>query len=432
LPTSREQETRVSDIAIKVDQLSKHYRLGAGPQGEGDFRDAVGAAIQRWGRRRSGRQAHGDDDRSGHDLWALRDVSFDVRKGEVVGIIGHNGAGKSTLLKILSRITDPTSGYAWFEGRVGSLLEVGTGFHPELSGRENVFLSGAILGMTRREIAAKFDEIVEFSEIGRFIDTPVKRYSSGMYVRLGFAVAAHLEPEVLIVDEVLAVGDAAFQRKCMAKMQDVSHKGRTILFVSHNMGSIQALCDRAIVLAQGRVVAEGPPAEAAALYLQSTAEQIGVDIQHRTDRRGRGRSRIAGVSVHADGHQSAPGLLLYGQTALLHCDVSDVVPDLSCSFTILDQMTQRVCRFSSRVTLPHDAIVDGRRFTCAIPDLPLVPGTYHVNVSLFSGRELEDSVDSATAFQVEYGSLHGRPLTKEQTGVVFAPRHHWRVPHGRA
>ena len=191
------------------------------------------------------------------DFWALKQVSFDIKKGEVVGIIGRNGAGKSTLLKILSRITKPTEGYVRIHGRIGSLLEVGTGFHPELTGRENIYLNGAILGMTKREIGGKFDEIIAFAEIEKFIDTPVKFYSSGMYVRLAFAVAAHLEPDILIVDEVLAVGDMEFQKKCLGKMEDVTHQGRTVLFVSHNMGAIKSLCSRAILLDAGRVVCDG-------------------------------------------------------------------------------------------------------------------------------------------------------------------------------
>ena len=416
----------MSAAAITVDRLSKHYRLGMGPQGQGDFRDAVSAAARRMARR--WRRSPDDADEDTRDLWALRDVSFEVRRGEVVGLIGHNGAGKSTLLKILSRITDPTSGDAWFDGRMGSLLEVGTGFHPELTGRENVFLSGAILGMSRREIAAKFDEIVEFSEIGRFIDTPVKRYSSGMYVRLGFAVAAHLEPEILIVDEVLAVGDAGFQRKCLAKMKEVADSGRTILFVSHNMGSIQAMCDRAIVLKHGRLVAEGAPADAAALYLQSTAAQGALPLAERTDRQGQGPVRAVAVDVFTEGHEDAPGILLYGRTAVISCEVSEISPDLSCSLTILNHMTQRVCRFSSRVTAPGDRLSAGRRFTCQIPELPLVPGTYHVNVGIFAGRELQDAVESAASFDVEHGTIDGRPLSREQRGVVIAPRHRWIVP----
>jgi len=206
------------------------------------------------------------------DFWALRGVSFDVGRGEVVGIIGRNGAGKSTLLKILSRITRPTEGMVETRGRIGSLLEVGTGFHPELTGRENIFLNGAILGMRRAEILGKFDDIVAFSEIERFLDTPVKRYSSGMYTRLAFAVAAHLEPEILIVDEVLAVGDAQFQRKCLAKMGDVARGGRTVLFVSHNMTALSSLCQRALWLAEGRLVADGPAGEVVARYLRTTLD----------------------------------------------------------------------------------------------------------------------------------------------------------------
>src|SRR6201985_1240165 len=235
--------------AIKVEQLGKQYQIGDREIYE-TLRDAI---MQKFRYRRE----HGR--RPVTKFWALSDVSFNVGQGEVVGIIGRNGAGKSTLLKVLSRITEPSTGHIILYGRVGSLLEVGTGFHPELTGRENVFLNGAILGMRRAEIRARFDEIVEFADIERFLDTPVKRYSSGMSVRLAFAVAAHLEPEILIVDEVLAVGDAAFQRKCLGKMQDVAQHGRTVIFVSHNMPAVQSLCTRAIWLHQGRIVARGIP-----------------------------------------------------------------------------------------------------------------------------------------------------------------------------
>ncbi len=240
---------------IEVRGVSKRYRLGQ--IGMTSLRDDL-QRLGRWfhSRLRAGALAPAAPV-AAREFWALRDVAFDVRPGEVLGIIGRNGAGKSTLLKILSRITEPTTGEIRLRGRVASLLEVGTGFHPELSGRDNIFLNGAILGMTRAEIARKFDEIVEFSEVGKFIDTPVKRYSSGMYVRLAFAVAAHLEPEILIVDEVLAVGDAQFQRKCIGKMSDVSRQeGRTILFVSHNMNAVETLCDRCICLRSGQVVAD--------------------------------------------------------------------------------------------------------------------------------------------------------------------------------
>src|SRR5690606_34047415 len=225
-------------------------------------------------------------------FWALKDVSFEVRSGEVVGFVGRNGAGKSTLLKILSRITEPTRGEVRLRGRVGSLLEDGTGFHPELSGRENVYLNGAILGMRRVEINRKFDEIVDFAEIGQFIDTPVKHYSSGMYVRLAFAVAAHLEPEILIVDEVLSVGDASFQRKCIGKMSDVAGHGRTVLFVSHNMTAVQALCSRVIVLQAGEMVADTTPTAAVRAYMESVSDAILRPIATREDRKGDGSFRF--------------------------------------------------------------------------------------------------------------------------------------------
>jgi lipopolysaccharide transport system ATP-binding protein len=235
---------------IRVENLGKRYAVGR-PEAYRTFREAVMTALRAPFRKMFGRR--GNPDASGGTIWALRDVSFEVAPGDVVGIIGRNGAGKSTLLKVLSRITDPTTGQVELYGRVGSLLEVGTGFHHELTGRENIYLSGAILGMTRREIRRKFDEIVAFAEVELFLDTPVKRYSSGMYMRLAFAVAAHLDPEILVVDEVLAVGDAAFQKKCLGKMGQVARQGRTVLFVSHNMNAVQELCSRAILLSGGRV-----------------------------------------------------------------------------------------------------------------------------------------------------------------------------------
>lgn len=247
---------------IRVRGLGKQYQIGGPSTPYSTLRETIMDLARKPVRalRRNGNAS---------SIWALRDVDFEVAPGEIVGIIGRNGAGKSTLLKILSRITEPTIGRAELYGRVGSLLEVGTGFHPELSGRENIFLNGSILGMTRREIESKFDEIVAFSEVEKFVDTPVKRYSSGMYVRLAFAVAAHLQPEILIVDEVLAVGDYAFQQKCLNKMQDVSTGGRTVLFVSHNMGAISRLCQRCIVLDQGSIVAAGPTAAAVQTYMTS-------------------------------------------------------------------------------------------------------------------------------------------------------------------
>ncbi|MBI5865095.1 MAG: ABC transporter ATP-binding protein, partial [Planctomycetes bacterium] len=241
----------MSAPAIRVTGLGKRYRINAG---------ADAAHGLRWFRRAMG--IGGANARDAEELWALRDASLDVQPGEIVGLIGRNGAGKSTLLKILSRVAEPSEGRAIVNGRVGSLLEVGTGFHPDLSGRDNIYLNGSILGMSRSEIRSRFDQITAFAEIDRFLDTPVKRYSSGMYVRLAFAVAAHLEPEILLVDEVLAVGDTAFQRKCLGKMSEVSCGGRTILFVSHNLAAVEGLCGRGVLLKKGRVAFDGPVREA--------------------------------------------------------------------------------------------------------------------------------------------------------------------------
>jgi lipopolysaccharide transport system ATP-binding protein len=257
----------MSDLAVWTQDLGKRYRIGAMPSGYRTLRDTLVSGLRRFGGR--------EQPLPFETIWALRHITFEVKRGQVLGIIGRNGAGKSTLLKLLSRITEPTEGTAEIRGRVGSLLEVGTGFHPELTGRENIYLNGAILGMRRNEIESKFDEIVAFAEVERFIDTPVKRYSSGMYLRLAFAVAAHLEPEILLVDEVLAVGDAEFQRKCLGKMSDVAHQGRTVLFVSHNMSAVQRLTEETIVIDHGQLVLRAPSAQAVDYYMTSGMAQAG-------------------------------------------------------------------------------------------------------------------------------------------------------------
>lgn len=266
----------MSEIAIKVEGLSKSYRIGAKQEKYKTLRDTLAAgALRPFRAMKSLARPNGQSDSSSHrrskfdTIWALKDVSFEVKRGEVIGVIGRNGAGKSTLLKILSRITEPTEGYADINGRIASLLEVGTGFHPELTGRENIYLNGAILGMKKDEIERKFDEIVAFAEVEKFIDTPVKRYSSGMHLRLAFAVAAHLEPEILLVDEVLAVGDVGFQRKCLGKMSEVSLQGRTVLFVSHNMQAVRTLCKKTILLEDGQVHSFGDSDAIVEYYLQA-------------------------------------------------------------------------------------------------------------------------------------------------------------------
>ena len=279
----------MTNLAIKVESLGKRYTIGASPVRYETLRDSIADSVvkplrevQRWMKARSDPKYQLQTGQQ-NQIWALRDVSFEVNKGQVIGVIGRNGAGKSTLLKILSRVTEPTEGFAEIHGRVGSLLEVGTGFHPELTGRENIYLNGAILGMKRSEIDKKFDEIVAFAEVAKFIDTPVKRYSSGMYLRLAFAVAAHLEPEILVVDEVLAVGDAEFQRKCLGKMSNVAQEGRTVLFVSHNMSAILRLTEETIVLDKGRLVMRAPTRVAVEHYLSSGYSEVGERVWTREE-----------------------------------------------------------------------------------------------------------------------------------------------------
>ncbi len=287
----------MSDIAVRVDGLSKQYRIGVRQKHHSTLRDHLVANLKSL----FGRNGHSPLSRNplesvGRALdtfWALKDVSFEVKEGEVLGIIGRNGAGKSTLLKMLSRITEPTHGRIELNGRVSALLEVGTGFHGELTGRENVYLNGTILGMKRAEIARKFDEIVAFAEVEQFIDTPVKHYSSGMYLRLAFAVAAHLEPEILIVDEVLAVGDASFQKKCLGKMSGVAKEGRTIFFVSHNMPAVTRLCERVICLNEGKLCADGPSHEVVKAYLSSEFSTHVLARMARSAESAKGRSRPA-------------------------------------------------------------------------------------------------------------------------------------------
>jgi lipopolysaccharide transport system ATP-binding protein len=281
---------------IRAEGLAKQYRLGEHQAAYGTLRESLTHA----GRRLAGREHKA----AAEQVWALTDVSFDVQQGEVLGIVGRNGAGKSTLLKVLTRITTPTAGRVEIRGRVGSLLEVGTGFHPELTGRENIYLNGAILGMKRREIDRRFDAIVEFSGVERFMDTPVKRYSSGMYVRLAFAVAAHLEPEILLVDEVLAVGDAEFQRRCLGRMEELGSSGRTVIFVSHQLPAVAQLCDRAIQIDTGRVVADGPPAEVIANYLHQTHSSGSERSWSPESAPGNELARILGVRLLA--HEGMP------------------------------------------------------------------------------------------------------------------------------
>ena len=373
----------MSDIAIRVESLGKRYRLGERFKYK-TLRDSLarvaGAPFRAARNLAAGRR---EPRREEEWLWALKDVSFELRQGEALGIIGRNGAGKTTLLKILSRITAPTEGYAELHGRVGSLLEVGTGFHPELTGRENVFLNGAIIGMHRAEIKRKFDEIVAFAEVERFIDTPVKFYSSGMFIRLAFAVAAHLEPEILMVDEVLAVGDAAFQKKCMGKMGDVARGGRTVIFVSHNMSAVENLCGLGLLLDHGRLVTMEPVGQVVSLYLRQHASSAADGEVDRRMHVGPVEDMlIERVVLHdADGNPGAQ--LRIGEPCTLEITFRALKPlkDIRIGFGIISALGTRLStRHHSDYGAPLFAGPAGRyRLSFAFTN-PFLPGTYVIDI----------------------------------------------------
>jgi len=421
----------MSDIAIRVENLSKRYRIGALAQRHDTLRDQLvylGSRVVAPLRRRKALDAPADE------VWALRDVSFDVRQGQVLGVIGRNGAGKSTLLKILSRITEPTSGQVTLRGRVGSLLEVGTGFHPELTGRENIYLNGAILGMKRTEIARKFDEIVAFSEVEQFIDTPVKRYSSGMYLRLAFAVAAHLEPEILVVDEVLAVGDAEFQRKCLGKMSDVAQQGRTVLFVSHNMSAILRLTQESVVLEKGHLVLRAPSPEAVDFYLSAGHAKAGERVWEKAeipkeaapfrpvalrllDQRGNVADTIRSTEpflVEIEYTLGAPltglriGFYLYtarGEAVLTSFDLDDP--------PMFEQHTSRAAgHYFSRCEIPADFLNQGR-YTVAVN-----ASSYNVRRYFMDEQALDFTVDASGA--------PGMHWSEPRPGTI-RPRLEWKI-----
>ncbi|HET7509321.1 MAG TPA: ABC transporter ATP-binding protein [Solirubrobacterales bacterium] len=414
----------MAETAIETHELGKRYTLGLQGRGYGTLRESLMEAPRRLLSRRGGsKEPRGDQ------LWALRDLSMTIRSGEVVGLIGHNGAGKSTLLKILSRITEPSAGYADVTGRVGSLLEVGTGFHPELTGRENIFLNGAILGMRRAEIRLRFDEIVEFAEIERFLDTPVKRYSSGMSVRLAFAVAAHLEPEILLVDEVLAVGDAAFQRKSLGKMSEVAKEGRTVIFVSHNLAIIQALCSRGILLERGEVQADAPITEAIDRYLRTLESAASDDLLERTDRDSRAYDETLVRHLEISDASGTPNVVVAGRPASIVVDVTEALPKMECQLTIVNNLGQPVCTLDSEMSAPVDfrATKPGTRLECEVDSLPLLPGRYRIDVIVKAKRHIQDGLQAATFFDVEPGTIGDRPVAAEADGDVSLP-HSWRLP----
>jgi lipopolysaccharide transport system ATP-binding protein len=420
----------ISDAAIQVERLSKRYRLGGRRGGYKTLRDTLTETFA--APFRAIRSTPDPNGKSNNEtFWALKDISFDVRKGEVIGIIGRNGAGKSTLLKILSRITEPTEGYADIRGRIGSLLEVGTGFHPELSGRENIYLNGAILGMRRAEIESKFDEIVAFAEVEKFIDTPVKHFSSGMYLRLAFAVAAHLDPEILLVDEVLAVGDAAFQKKCLGKMGDVVQQGRTVLFVSHDMTAISQLASRCLLLDAGQAVFLGKTEEAIREY---TRRQMAgeTDLASRKDRKGDGMIRmqsarfinLRGDTVSSIGSGEQVTIEVQYTSKLNDLDPRDIWLDM----TFKDALGHPAATLSTRFSqvAPNGAASNEGALRCHVPSLTLADDIYYLDLWLAYRTGLCDHILRAIELQITpsnyFGTGHAPVKRKHGPALI---QHTW-------
>ena len=386
----------------------------------GSFREVLARTFSMPWRKQS---RNGHKGATQRDFWALRDINLDVKKGDTVAIIGSNGAGKSTLLKILSRITDPTDGQVTVRGHMASLLEVGTGFHPELTGRENIYLNGSILGMRKTVIDAKFDEIANFAGIGKFLDTPVKRYSSGMYVRLAFSIAAHLDPEILVVDEVLAVGDVAFQKKCLGKMAEACARSRTVLFVSHNLAAVEALCNRGVVLQQGIIVFDGSAKDAVQHYLRglssddssTVASSHVVDLGGAPGRPAKYRPMLKRLELYTDDNRPISGEVPLGASlkAVIHFNLEDPCTGFDAELAFFTASGQRVCTAHSAYepARTHAERVGEQVFVCEIPRLSLIPGEYKVCVGLDIANCEADWVDDAMRLTVIKSDFYG-------TGVV--------------
>jgi lipopolysaccharide transport system ATP-binding protein len=427
--------------AIRVDGLGKRYRktLGGNRVPYQTLRESIMNAVTSPVRKL--RRGSDDGDRRPQLFWALRDVSFDVAPGEAIGIIGRNGAGKTTLLKLLARITEPTEGSAEIYGRVGSLLEVGTGFHQELTGRENVYLNGAILGMTRREIESKFDEIVAFAEVEEFMDTQVKHFSSGMYMRLAFSVAAHLEPEILLIDEVLAVGDVAFQAKCLGKMSEVTQGGRTILFVSHNMGAINSLCDKAVWIEKGKIMQIGPTVEvteACTRFQKSAGGEQRAGYQINVDQLGEARNGFVVTDCRLL-NPSSPGTgSRTGDPIVIAIDYRSETPFINPGFIvkIKDMYGQELVRLATSPMsgFPIDSLHPTGRVELSIESLPLVASHYLMDLQLVRpGYETIATFETLIEFDVELFDYYGHGDALDRSRGLLVVDHSWRhVPIGVA
>ena len=419
----------MSSTVIDVENLYKQYRLGVIGHG------TLTHDLQTWWATRRGKEdpnmqigvqplvASGNTD--GRSFWALRDISLTVEQSEILGIIGKNGAGKSTLLKTLSRVTAPTSGAIKVKGRIASLLEVGTGFHPELTGLENIYLNGAILGMSRAEIKGKLDEIVAFAEIEKFIDTPVKRYSSGMYVRLAFAVAAHLEPEILVVDEVLAVGDQAFQKKCTGKMGEISQsQGRTVLFVSHNLAAVENLCSKCAYLDKGSLVKIGDTRDVIGEYLKPKEKTNNTNLEFSTNRTGSGAARITNV-ILKDSHGVETDSIPMGDSFSVEVYYKGELKRANAAILIGGLYNDRIIESNSYYS--HNAVVDltTGKYTCRFKKNILLPGEYYITAYLGRFDENVDTLKNCLTFSVEPADVYGTGYAPDPRGGIVYADHDW-------
>jgi lipopolysaccharide transport system ATP-binding protein len=410
------------DLAIEVKGLGKRFEIGASQGPYQLLTESITQRVRSLGRRPKTRE-----------FWALRDVDFEVERGETLGIVGHNGAGKSTLLKILSRITPPTEGEARLRGRVGALLEVGTGFHPELTGRENVFLNGAILNMSRREITEKFDEIAEFADIGPFLDTPVKRYSSGMKMRLAFSVAAHLEPEIMVIDEVLSVGDIAFQEKCLGRMESAAHEGRTVVFISHNLGSVRALCDRAIMLSGGRVVATGGAGEVVDEYVSDVMTETETSLADRENRVGDGRLHYTDLRLERDGEVIDSPATGKSFDIVAGFQTEDGRPLQNVNFGVIitaqGEEKPLINMYSETAGSRFEEVPDRGEIRCHIESCPLPAGQYSIGVWADLHQQMLDAITRASDLTVSGGDYY-RSGHEQQGPRTVLVEHSWSLSAG--